>query len=201
MSEREPRLLNIVIQPGLPEHVVRDTFEGNLLWGMLRFRLEPSEVDGLVPLCGDNVKEDGSFFYCVAGGTIEPWVEAAEGASSELAVKALPILRQGEDRHRGRFEFGAWVDQDGERIVTIPKLLQALLASHGDKLDNDRFVVRASASDLGGEFAGSAAFVTAAEIAEMDLEKWLSVKTRMHDTDKQMQAESGRRAVTVRPLV
>ncbi|MDW9481329.1 hypothetical protein GOB57_22030 [Sinorhizobium meliloti] len=173
-------LRQVKIEPGLPEDLIKTTFEGNLLWGLLRLRLDETDPDGLVALKCDDVRGEGAFYYSIGSGTLQWWLDAAERSGSDLAKACLPIMRKGDEHHLGAFDFNEWKDESGELLVTIPVVLKSILATYGDRLDNSRFVVKVSPSQYSEEFSGSAAFVTASHIESVDLVCWLAEMERKH---------------------
>jgi hypothetical protein len=171
---------HVVIEPGLPENIVSSTFEGNLLWGILHSRLDETDADGLVALRHDGVRGEGAFYYAIASGTLQWWLDAAERSSSDLANLCLPIMRKGDDHHKGAFDFNEWINEAGEPLVTIPGILQSILATYGDQLENDHFVVKVSKSQYSEEYSASASFVTAEQIDSVDLVNWLGTMEQKH---------------------
>lgn len=174
----QPR--HVLVEPGLPEDLIRTTFEGNLLWGLLHLRLGETDADGLVPLKYDGVRGEGAFFYAIGSGTLQWWLDAAERSGSDLARICLPIMRKGDEHHKGAFDFNEWKDDAGAHVVTIPGILQAILATYGDQIENDHFVVKVSPSEYGEEYNASAAFVTAVHIESIDLVNWLAEMKQKH---------------------
>jgi hypothetical protein len=171
MKKTKNNLRMISIEPGLPAEFVRSTFEGNLLWGILNLKVGFGQE--LVPLFSSSVKGEGAFYYAIGTSTIQWWLDAAEQSKSDLAKVFLREISKGDDHFLGEFDFNEWIDAEGELMVTLPIILQAILNEHPDVVQADCFTIRTVGGEYGDAFAAGAAVVTADAIHQIDLDDWV----------------------------
>jgi hypothetical protein len=159
-----------------------DTFEGGLLYSILAddHPYRKSDDASVFYLGSDDLRGEGLLTFGGDLEDLERWIANCKQSSSDIAARLLPSLEDGHRRQSANaddyasFQFSAFKAPDGQTLsITVPEIMQALIAEHGDLLGVEALTLTGVVSSDGPEAGGYGVFVTANDIEATTTEEWL----------------------------
>lgn len=168
----------ITVEPGLPSDIILNTLEGAMLWAILQLSPAAEPSNTIINVSHDAVEGAGIIPYSLGGGTAQFWIELAKETRSSFGKSALEFFSKGEEFHKGVFDLNRCVDDRGVNPLSLAKILRSILVNHGSMVATDHFTIRLSQTDLNEKISFGAAFITADNVAHLNVDRWIEKMKR-----------------------